>query len=67
MEKYHDLSVKYIASMLPTAMEMHKFTNIMQNDRVFEQPNTYKIVTSIRTNKDKERLDYLLKNKLNAN
>ena len=52
--------------MLPSAMEMHKFTNIMQKDQVFESPTGYKVVSAIRSFKDKERLDYLLTNKLSA-
>ena len=55
-QEHEDLSIKFIASMLPTAMEMHKFTNIMQKDRALEEPRAYKVVTSIRTFKDKERL-----------
>jgi hypothetical protein len=39
----------------------------MQKDRVLEEPRAYKVVTSIRTFKDKERLQYLLNNKLKAN
>lgn len=61
------MSIKFIASMLPSAMDMHKFTNMMQKDKVLEDPRAYKVVTSIRTLKDKERLQYLLNNKLNAN
>ena len=53
--------------MMPTALEMHKFTNIMQKDRALEEPRAYKVVTAIRSFKDKERLQYLLNNKLNAN
>lgn len=61
------MSIKFIASMLPSALEMHKFTNMMQKDRALENPRAYKVVTSIRTFKDRERLQYLLNNKLNAN
>ena len=50
--------------MLPTAIDMHKFTKIMEKDKVFESPDGFKVVTAIRTFKDKERLDYLLNNKL---
>jgi hypothetical protein len=60
------MNVQLIASMLPTAMDMHKFTRIMTKDKVFESDTGYKVVTSIRTFKDKERLDYLLNNKLSA-
>lgn len=58
--------MNFIASMLPNALEIHKFTSIMQKDRALEEPRAYKIVSSIRTFKDKERLHYLLNNKLNA-
>jgi len=52
--------------MLPTAMDMHKFTRIMTKDKAFENENGYKVVTAIRTFKDKERLQYLLNNRLSA-
>ncbi len=52
--------------MLPTAMDMHKFTKIMTKDEVFENKEGYKVVSKIRTQRDKERLDYLLNNKLSA-
>jgi hypothetical protein len=58
--------VEYMASMLPTANSMHKFLKCMKRDEVFERPDGYKIVTQIRTNKDKERLEYLLNFKLSA-
>jgi len=67
LRHHEDLSVKFIASMMPTALEMHKFTNIMQKNRAMEEPRAYKVVTAIRSFKDKERLEYLLNNKLNAN
>lgn len=51
--------------MLPKALDMHKFTKIMTKE-VFEKQNGYKVVTAIRKNKDKERLEYLLNNKLSA-
>jgi len=66
-QETEDMSIKFIASMLPSAMEMHKFTNMMQKDKVLEDPRAYKVVTSIRTFKDRERLQYLLNNKLKAN
>jgi hypothetical protein len=52
--------------MLPTAMDMHKFTRIMTKDKAFENENGYKVVTAIRTFKDKERLNYLLSNRLSG-
>lgn len=55
-----------IASMQPTAMEMHKFTRMMNQDKAFEKESNYKVVTAIRTFKDKERLHYLLNNRLSA-
>ncbi len=58
--------MQFIASMLPTAMDMHKFTKIMTKDEVFENKEGYKVVSTIRTQSDKERLDYLLNNKLSA-
>lgn len=58
------LNIQFIASMLPTATDMHKFTKIMAKDQVFENKEGFKVVTKIRTYKDKERLEYLLNNKL---
>jgi len=52
--------------MQPTAMEMHKFSRIMTKDKAFEKESNYKVVTAIRTFKDKERLHYLLNNRLSA-
>lgn len=64
-ESKQEQEVDFIASMLPTALDMHKFTRIM-NKEVFERQNGYKVVTAIRKNKDKERLEYLLNNNLSA-
>ncbi len=65
-ERDFDLRIELIADMLPTAMDMHKFTRIMTKDKAFENESGYKVVTAIRTFKDKERLQYLLNNKLSA-
>ncbi len=66
MEKHEQLHIELIASMLPTAMDMHKFNRIMTKDNAFEKESGYKVVTAIRTFKDKERLHYLLNNRLSA-
>ena len=63
-ERRQELEIELIASMLPTAMDMHKFTRIMTKDKAFEHESGYKIVTAIRTFKDKERLKFLLNNNL---
>ena len=55
-----------MASMLPTALEMHKFVRFMRKDKIFESNNGYKIVSHIRTNKDQERLEYLMNYDLSA-
>jgi len=65
-DRQHDLHIEFITSMLPTAMDMHKFTRIMTKDKAFENENGYKVVTAIRTFKDKERLNYLLSNRLSG-
>jgi hypothetical protein len=65
-QKTEDMSIQFIASMLPSAMEMHKFTSLMLKDKEFQSSNNYKVVTAIRTFKDQERLDYLLNNRLSA-
>ena len=52
--------------MLPSALDMHRFVRVMKKDEIFENPRGYKIVSSIRTNKDKERLEYLLNYDLSA-
>lgn len=39
------MKVDFIASMLPSALEMHKFTKIMNKDKVYESRNGYKVVT----------------------
>lgn len=65
-ERISDHTVQYVASMLPTAMEMHRFIKFMRKDKVFESNNGFKIVSQIRTHKDQERLEYLLNNKLSA-
>ena len=59
-------NVQYMASMLPSALSMHKFIKVMKKDQVFETQKGYKIVSQIRKNKDKERLDFLLSNKLSS-
>lgn len=61
-----EYKVAYVASMLPSALEMHKFIKYMKRDKVFESDTGYKIVTKIRTHKDKERLEYLLNYKLSS-
>ena len=66
MERNEQLHIDLIASMQPTAMEMHKFTRMMNKDKAFEKESNYKVVTAIRTFKDKERLHYLLNNRLSA-
>ena len=66
MEKIEQQHIDLIASMQPTAMDMHKFTRIMTKDKAFEKESNYKVVTAIRTFKDKERLQYLLNNRLSA-
>lgn len=38
----------------------------MTKDKAFESETGYKVVTAIRTFKDKERLEYLLNNKLSS-
>jgi len=38
----------------------------MQKDKVFESENGYRIATKIRTYKDKDRVKYLLNNKLSG-
>jgi hypothetical protein len=65
-ERRQELEIELIASMLPTAMDMHKFTRIMTKDKAFEHESGYKIVTAIRTFKDKERLKFLLNNNLST-
>ena len=65
-ERQTEFNMHYIASMLPSAMEMHKFVRFLSKDTIFESNNAYKIVTHIRTHKDKERLEYLLNYKLSA-
>lgn len=67
-EQQQEYKVQYIASMLPSAMEMHRFIKFMRKDKVFESGlnNGYTIVSQIRTNKDQERLEYLLNNKLSS-
>jgi len=35
-ERDFDLRIELIADMLPTAMDMHKFTRIMTKDKAFE-------------------------------
>ena len=65
-EKQMEYNVQYMASMLPSAMGMHQFIKVMKKDQVFESARGYKIVSQIRKNKDKERLEYLLTNKLSA-
>ena len=53
--------------MLPSAMDMHRFLKQMRRDKIFEAPDTgFKIVTQIRSHKDKERVEYLLNYKLSA-
>jgi len=66
VEKNEQLHIDLIASMQPTAMEMHKFSRIMTKDKAFENESNYKVVTAIRTFKDKERLHYLLNNRLSG-
>lgn len=66
VEKSEQQHIDLIASMQPTAMDMHKFTRIMTKDKAFEKESNYKVVTAIRTFKDKERLQYLLNNRLSA-
>jgi tryptophanase len=66
LEKSEQLHIDLIASMQPTAMEMHKFSRIMTKDKAFEKESNYKVVTAIRTFKDKERLHYLLNNRLSG-
>jgi hypothetical protein len=38
-------NVQYIASMLPSAMEMHRFIKVMKRDKVFESDTGFKIVS----------------------
>lgn len=52
--------------MLPSALEMHRFVTVMKKDKVFETTNGYTIVSQIRTHKDQERLEYLMKYDLSA-
>lgn len=59
-------NVAYIATMLPSAMDMHRFIKQMRRDKVFESDTGYKVVTQIRSHKAKERLEYLLNYKLSA-
>lgn len=59
-------NVQYIASMLPSAIEMHKFVKYMKKDKVFESETGFKIVSQIRRRKDQDRLEYLLNYKLSA-
>ncbi len=61
------VNVQYMASMLPTAMEMHQFIKVMKKDEIFENQNKgFKIVSQIRSHRDKERLEYLLSTNLSA-
>lgn len=53
--------------MLPSAMEMHRFIKFMRKDKVFESDTGFRIVSQIRTHKDKERLEFLMNHKLSAN
>jgi len=46
------MHMDYISSMLPNAIEMHKFNRIMTKDIAFEKESGYKVVTAIRTFKD---------------
>ena len=57
-------NLEYMATMLPSALEMHKFIKIMTKDPIFENEKSYKIASQIHKFKDKERLDYLLNNNL---
>eukprot|EP00347_Sterkiella_histriomuscorum_P014413 403360960 len=65
-ESQQEHRVAYIASMLPSALDMHKFIKVMKKDKVFESDTGFKIVTKIKTHKDKERLEYLLNYKLSS-
>ena len=55
-EQDREFNVKYISSMLPSALEMHKFMRFMNKDKIFESKSGHRIVSNIRTYKDKERL-----------
>jgi hypothetical protein len=56
-------NMKYVASMMPSALEMHKFMNFMKKDPLFEDRTAYKIVTGIQTQRDKERLEFIINTK----
>ena len=56
-----------MASMLPSALDMHKFERFMKKDEIFENPNGYKIVSKVRSFKEKERIEYLLSTNLSKN
>lgn len=60
-ETHIENSLEYMASMLPSAIEMHKFIKIMSKHQ-FEHEGSYKIATKIQTFRDKERLEFLLNN-----
>ncbi|CDW84316.1 UNKNOWN [Stylonychia lemnae] len=63
-ERQQEFRVAYISTMLPSALEMHKFIKIMKKDKVFESETGFKIVSQIKTHKEKERIEYLMKYKL---
>jgi hypothetical protein len=46
-ERLQEHNVAYIASMLPSAQDMHKFMKYMKRDKVFESDTGYKIVSKI--------------------
>ncbi len=58
--------MQYLASMQPNAVDMYKFSKIMEKDKVFERDTGYEIVSKVRSHKDKERLEYLLNYNLSA-
>jgi len=65
-ENVRNARVKYIAQMMPTAMDMHRFMKIMKKDEIFENPRAYKIVSKVDSYPDRERVAYLMEHKLST-
>lgn len=62
-EKMQTASMKYVASMMGNARDMHRFLQMQQKDPLFEDRTAYKLVSGIRTQKDSERLHFILTTK----
>ena len=51
-ERQLEYKVAYLSTMLPSALEMHRFIKVMKKDKVFESETGFKIVSQIRSHKD---------------